>query len=65
MTRRYNTKHTERGRSRYPLRLQARGLTKAPPLAPLSGLQARQEARVKNTGHPWKLFRIEERDEAA
>ncbi len=53
MSRHHNTKHPERGRSNYKVRLGSRGLTKAPTLEPADNLRTRQEARKKRTGVPW------------
>ncbi len=55
MSRHHNTKHPERGRSNYKVRLGSRGLTKAPTLEPADNLRTRQEARKKRTGVPWTL----------
>lgn len=43
MSRKHNTKH-ERGKSRYPLRLRKRGLTRAPKLEDVHTLRKRQGA---------------------
>src|SRR5512146_2537962 len=75
MSRRHNTKHTGRSKSRYPQRLVARGLGKAPTLAEIegpSGLRVRQERRIRETcslthahdvvscdGQPWRVFEAE------
>jgi hypothetical protein len=61
MSTRYNVSHKAkfgRGRSHYPQRLEARGLSKSPALAPIegsSGLRARQVRRKKEAGHPWRV----------
>jgi hypothetical protein len=55
VSRKHNTQHPERNRSRYPERLAARGLGKAPRMAEIDGtqgLRARQERREKETGSP-------------
>lgn len=49
MARKHNTKHFGRGRSNYPKRLEARGLSKAPTLAPVEQLRNRQLRRVEAT----------------
>ena len=59
MSRHHNTRHPERGLSRYPQRLAARGLTKAPAMPTLENLRARQERRLAQTGSPFPA-RIEE-----
>jgi hypothetical protein len=41
-SRKHHTQHDERGKSNYPLRLQDRGLSKAPVMASLDGLRHRQ-----------------------
>jgi hypothetical protein len=53
MSRKHNTTHEGRKRSNYPHRLQARGLHKAPLMADLESLRARQERRFKQDGSPW------------
>lgn len=56
MSTKHNVNHHEafgRGPGNYRARLQARGLSKAPALAPLDKLRARQAARVEATGQPW------------
>jgi hypothetical protein len=68
MARKHNTKHFDRSRSNYPSRLEARGLAKAPSLAPVEQLRNRQERRVRETcslagdhnghkcnGFPWPM----------
>lgn len=42
MSRKYNTQHPGRARSRYPQRLAKRGLSKAPALPPLEWLRRKQ-----------------------
>lgn len=42
MSRKHNTRHPERGRSNYPRRLGARGLTKAPQMPSLDNLRRKQ-----------------------
>jgi hypothetical protein len=62
MTKKYNTKHPDRSRSRYPLRLTARGLGKSPTLAQIegsTGLRARQTRRKDETGHPWRIWQAD------
>lgn len=49
MSRKHNTKHPARTRSRYPLRLAKRGLSKAPSLPSLEWLRAKQ-LREANRG---------------
>jgi hypothetical protein len=53
MSRHYNTQHPERGRSHYPDRLSARGLTKAPTMPKVEDLRKIQEARQRRTGSPF------------
>jgi len=53
MSRHYNARHPNRGRSHYPERLEARGLSKAPRMEPLEPLRKRQEARVERGEPPW------------
>jgi len=53
MTTKYNTKHPDRGRSRYGARLAARGLSKSPRLEDVDTLRDRQERREEATGYPW------------
>jgi hypothetical protein len=56
MSKKHNTQHPDRSRSRYPERLQKRGLGKSPMLAEIEGtqgLRARQERREEQTGVPW------------
>lgn len=48
MSRKHNTKHS-RGKSAYPIRLQARGLSKAPKLEALESLQQRQLCKAHQT----------------
>lgn len=55
MSRHYCTRHPERSRSRYPARLEARGLSKAPRMEPLEPLRRRQLARKHATGFPWRI----------
>lgn len=50
MTKKFNTKHPDRGRSQYPRRLRDRGLTKAPKLEDVDRLRERQERRAINHG---------------
>jgi hypothetical protein len=64
MSRHYNGRHPERGRSRYAARLEARGLRKAPSLRPLEDLRRIQEARAARTGSPFPA-RAELEEEAA
>lgn len=62
MTKKYNGQHPERGRSRYPERLAARGLRKSPMLAEIEGdqgLRRRQERRMKEHGSPFPRTREE------
>jgi len=66
VTTKHNTKHPLRGRSRYPLRLAARGLAKSPRMEDVEVLQRRQERREEETGHPWFVavsYRLEGTDE--
>lgn len=63
MTRKHNAKHPERSRSRYPQRLEKRGLSKAPAMPTLEALRARQARRKEETGVPWA--RGSEREEVA
>lgn len=56
MSKKHNTQHPERSRSRYPQRLAARGLSKTPRMAEIDGsqgLRARQERREEQTGSPF------------
>lgn len=53
MTTKHNTKHPDRKRSNYPLRLAARGLSKSPRLEELEVLERRQIRREIETGAPW------------
>jgi hypothetical protein len=53
MSRKYNTKHPERGRSNYGKRLAARGLSMAPALLKLEPLRERQLRCEERTGVPW------------
>ena len=53
LTTKHNCKHPERARSRYPERLRARGLSKAPLMLPLATLRSRHLARIKEHGTPW------------
>lgn len=53
MSRKYNARHTERGRSNYGLRLIKRGLSKAPALPSLDHLRSVQEARQRRAGSPF------------
>ena len=50
MSKKHNTKHTERQRSNYPLRLEKRGLSKAPQMEGVESLRKRQERREEETG---------------
>lgn len=68
MSRKHNTKHPGRARSRYPQRLEARGLGKAPMLAEIEGtqgLRARQERRVEQGREPWAYINYVSREESA
>lgn len=56
MSRKHNTKHPERGRSGYPARLAARGLSKAPTMATVEHLRYIQNRRVEQTGYPWPTW---------
>jgi hypothetical protein len=69
VTAKHNAKHPDRGLSHYPDRLRARGLGKAPQMAPVDGLRNRQERRIRETcsvdhrhdiahcdGRPWRVF---------
>lgn len=49
MSHKHNIKHPGRAKSRYPLRLAKRGLSKAPVMEDLETLTKRQERRVKDT----------------
>jgi hypothetical protein len=53
MSRKYNCKHPDRGRSRYPLRLAKRGLSKAPAMLSLDKLREIQEARIRRGEPVW------------
>lgn len=57
MSRKYNTKHPERGRSNYPARLTARGLSKTPVMGDLDYLRNKQIRRVAEFGAPWPRMR--------
>ena len=52
MSRKHNTQHPERSRSRYPARLEARGLTRAPALESLDRLRGRQASADWLAAHP-------------
>lgn len=50
MSTKHNTKHPDRGKSRYPARLKARGQTSASVrMEPLETLRVRQDRRVEAT----------------
>lgn len=51
MSRKHNTKHPTRVRSRYPLRLAKRGLSKAPSLPSLDWLRAKQTREAARAGN--------------
>jgi hypothetical protein len=53
MSRHHNTKHPERGRSRYPERLARRGHSKTPQMESLDHLRDTQNARVRRQGYPF------------
>lgn len=53
MTRPYNCKHPDRGRSNYKRRLEARGLTRAPELDDLDNLRRKQTSDYWLATHPW------------
>lgn len=53
MSRKYNAQHPDRGRSHYPSRLAARGLTKAPTMPSLDSLRSRQARPEWLALHPW------------
>lgn len=53
MSRKHNTRHPERGRSRYGERLTARGLSKAPAMESAEHLERVQDARKRRTGSPF------------
>lgn len=53
MSRKHHVSHPDRGKSRYPLRLQRRGLTKAPLMLDLETLRTRQQRRYDQMGSPW------------
>lgn len=65
MSRHHNTQHPERGRSRYPQRLEARGLRKSPVMTPVDVLRTRQARRVEETGVPWSQHAPMSEEEAA
>ena len=54
MSRKHNTQHQDRGRSNYPARLAARGLSKAPALADVDQLRRTQQAREARGLPPWR-----------
>lgn len=54
MSRKHNTRHPDRGRSRYPLRLEKRGLSRAPAMPSLDSLRKIQERRTEEQGYPWR-----------
>lgn len=57
MSRHYNTKHPDRGRSHYPERLDARGVTSAScRMRKLDDLRRIQRAREERTGVPWATY---------
>ena len=56
MSRKFNTKHPERGRSNYPARLSARGHSKAPQMPTLDHLREVQNARIRRQGHPFPTW---------
>jgi hypothetical protein len=60
MSRHYCARHPSRGRSHYPERLEARGLSKAPRMEPLDPLRKRQEARVERGQPPWRVWAAED-----
>lgn len=55
MSRKHNTKHPERGRSNYPARLSARGLSRTPEMEDSATLRKRQLKRIEETGYVWPL----------
>jgi hypothetical protein len=62
MSRHHNTRHPDRGRSRYPDRLTRRGLSRAPEMESPDNLRTRQEARIRRTGVPWATSASDERE---
>jgi hypothetical protein len=59
MSRKHNTQHPDRGRSHYPDRLAARGLTKAPTMPDLDRLRGRQTSADWLDAHPWIKANLE------
>jgi len=53
MSRKHNTQHPGRGRSHYPERLAARGLTKTPTITSVENLRRRQATDEWLAAHPW------------
>lgn len=52
MSRKCNTQHPNRGRSHYPERLAARGLTRAPAMPTVESLRSRQSRPEWLDAHP-------------
>lgn len=52
MSRKHNTKHPNRGRSHYPERLEARGLSAAPVMRDLDYLRRHQSTDYWLASHP-------------
>lgn len=63
MSGKFNKQHPDRGRSRYPQRLAARGLSKAPRMEAREVLEARQLRRTEQTGVPWKVWEEQSAEE--
>jgi hypothetical protein len=59
MSGKYNKKHPDRSTSRYPQRLAARGLGKAPAMVAVEVLRTRQIRRTEQTGSPFPASREE------
>jgi hypothetical protein len=55
MARKHNTKHRERGRSRYKARLTKRGLSKAPMLSDVDSLRREQRLSPEQAAETRKL----------
>ena len=53
MSRKFNTRHPERGHGGYLRRLAKRGLTSAPRMDSREHLEDVQEKRTLRTGFPW------------